>query len=276
MRAQFLFAVSIGCDVLPGGIVNFGTKGAKTLRQKFDSNSDPVAAEEDLINYLVIASAESKPTKYAHVAAGLSSDDFICLKNSLFYEPTCSGYLSGEPIALEKYNIQFSNGNQAVTELSDNVAKTVSCRGCLSSWSHQVLEAEGLYLCLECSLTTCRSCLWDPTLVLNDESCQPVCLSCKVDSLHVVDEMTEADMCHFLVQQKVTWCPTTASYEVVLELLTRYKTDGEGVLFLHDIKTVKYPLLPASSLHHSQLFHADSKIRPRFVNEGKQCLADCY
>jgi hypothetical protein len=81
--------------------------------------------------------------------------------------------------------------------------------------------------------------------------------------------MTEVDMRQFLVQQKVT-CPTTASYEVVLELFTRYKTDGGGVLFLQDIKNVKYPLLPASSLHCSQLFHSDSKIHPLFDKGSKK------
>lgn len=80
--------------MLPGGILNFGTKAPNRRQQKFDSNSHPVAAEEDLINDLVTASAESKPTKYVVVAAELSRDHFICLMNSsLMYEPTCSGYL---------------------------------------------------------------------------------------------------------------------------------------------------------------------------------------
>ncbi|CAJ1959564.1 unnamed protein product [Cylindrotheca closterium] len=101
----------------------------------------------------------------------------------------------------------------------------------------------------------CRSCLWDPSLEISAEGCKPpVCLPCRLDSLAGVDEETEADMQKFLRDQNVQ-LPAAANYEDVLSTWHRHP-------FFKAISSVKYPLLPASALHYSQLFAHDGKIRP--------------
>jgi hypothetical protein len=100
-------------------------------------------------------------------------------------------------------------------DLCTNEAASEICSGCLSSGSHIFLKAEGAYQCHLWQKSICRSCLWDPSLEINAEGFQPVCLPCSVDSLSGVDEETkptcegflEIKMSNFLqLQTMKTYC----------------------------------------------------------------------
>ncbi|CAJ1935558.1 unnamed protein product, partial [Cylindrotheca closterium] len=164
IRFRALFALALGCDALPGGIDGFGAKKASIIRSKIDFSADPAVAKEELLKHLVAASLISKPKIYRHVPAGLTREDFICLSDSLIYEPTHSGYLTGhKPAALEKYNIDFAEEGAGVACRS-NGAASETCKGCFSYGHHAFLKAEDAHQCNFCKHPVCRSCLWDPSL----------------------------------------------------------------------------------------------------------------
>ncbi|CAJ1952135.1 unnamed protein product [Cylindrotheca closterium] len=261
IRFRALFALALGCDALPGGIDGFGAKKASIIRSKIDFSADPAVAKEELLKHLVAASLISKPKIYRHVPAGLTREDFICLSDSLIYEPTHSGYLTGhKPAALEKYNIDFAEEGAGVACRS-NGAASETCKGCFSYGHHAFLKAEGAHQCNFCKHPVCRSCLWDPSLRnKNANRSQLVCLPCKVESFLGVDEVTERDMRQFLSEHHV-YCPANAKYEAVLDLYHRHNS-GDDDLFSEAINKVQYPLLPSSALHSSKLFQPDGKIHP--------------
>mmetsp|Transcript_21919 Transcript_21919/g.54151 ORF Transcript_21919/g.54151 Transcript_21919/m.54151 type:complete len:284 (-) Transcript_21919:100-951(-) len=218
--------------------------------------------------FLKELSSKSKPKKCRQVAAGMTSNDFICLSNSLIYEMTPDGYLPGKkPTALEEYNLDFANSDTEIELLRDG-APFLECRGCVSSDSHHFLKAEGAYQCHLYRNTLCRSCLWDPSSERDANGCQPICLPCKVESFLGVDEVTEGDMRKFLRNHHVS-CPATANYEEVLSLYHMYNSNDDD-MFADAIVNVQYSLLPASALHFTQLFAPDSKILPTVDNMDKK------
>ena len=54
-------------------------------------------AEEQLLEQLVRVALEAKPAVQKNCASGLTKEVFLCLSNSLMYEPTHDGYIATEP-----------------------------------------------------------------------------------------------------------------------------------------------------------------------------------
>lgn len=263
LRARALFALALGCDALPGGIVGCGPQKVHSIKSTIDWTGDLVAAEEVLLTKLVDLSKHSKPNSASQVAAWFSRDDFVCLSNSLMYERTDMGFLTAEPpAALEAYNAEFGFTHDDDHEIKDiEGPPTETCRGCLTSDVHKFLKAEGSYRCHQCRNLICRSCLWNPSASCSgDEEVQHLCLHCKMDTIVGVDEVTETEMRQYLTDRKVSY-NVSATYEEILSTYHLMKSNDND-MFIEAIDDVQYPLLPASALHYSGLFAPDSKIRP--------------
>jgi len=61
MRVRALFAVAIGCDALPGGIVGMGATKAFEIKSNLDFSGGPDAAVKKLLDTFAEASSKSKP-----------------------------------------------------------------------------------------------------------------------------------------------------------------------------------------------------------------------
>lgn len=238
-KIRALIGVSLGCDVLPGGVPGLGASSLNNILSTIDLEAD--GATVDLATKLgTVKKAQLKDTQA-----------LLCIANSLVYERTTSelGYMFETPAILEKYNEAFAS---PVTRVVDGPT-VLECKGC-DGQCHSFLEAEGEETCVTCKATLCRFCVWLSSG--NVDNSGPTCFDCKRYSIAGEDDQkTEQDMRIFLKSHAVN-VAATATYTEVLKLFRDFNED-EHDIFGEDIKHIRYPLLPASSLNQ---LHESSKV----------------
>lgn len=234
-----LIALALGCDALPGGVAGVGTSSLHNLLGTCNWD-DLAGVHVELAKKL----ACQKKSLVKDPAA------LLCLANSLIYEKTNSaiGYMYAIPKVLEAYNEAFVAEG---TEVIDGPAMIV-CKGCDGN-KHPFLEAEGMLSCATCKASLCRFCTWEEAN--EDSNVVVLCMDCKRYNIAGVEESkTEREMREFLKQHSVN-VPVAATYTEVLSLYRRYDDDDHGI-FADDIRSVRYPLLPSSTLN---ILHESSK-----------------
>ena len=76
IRPQTLFALAVGCDVLPGGVRQFGPKQACSIKSGVDWNNAEKGIEELLARMVEIYEKAKKET-HGNLQPRLSKEDFI-------------------------------------------------------------------------------------------------------------------------------------------------------------------------------------------------------
>ena len=237
-KIRALIALALGCDALPGGVPGVGAKSLHDLLGTCNLDSSGM--------YVELASKITSQKK----AVIRDPQALLCLANSLIYEKTTSeiGYMYDPPASIEKYNEAFA---AAHTEVLDGPAMII-CKGC-NGRHHAFLEAEGVSLCAMCNASLCRYCVWEDEP--NEDMAKVLCLDCKRYCIAGSDDdKTEREMRDFLREHSVN-VPVAATYAEVKKLFHHFDDDDHAI-FANDISTVKYPLLPTSTLN---MFHESSK-----------------
>jgi hypothetical protein len=228
MRA--LMALALGCDALPWGVPGVGASSLHNLLQACNWNDS-----QDL--HLEFA------TKLASLKKSVVRDPnaLLCLANSLVYEKTTSeiGYMHHAPNTIEKYNEAFA---AVETQVFDGPPMVI-CKGC-NGHEHAFLEAEGVSSCATCKASLCRFCTWEDTI---DNQSRMRCFECTRYNIAGEDGKTEQEMRLYLRDNAVN-INASATYTTVLKLFRHFEND-EHAIFRDDIRSVKYPLLPTSTLN---------------------------
>ena len=238
-KVRALIAIGLGCDAFPGGVPGLGPSSLHNLLEGCETEGAGIHHEQLAMKLCVQKRAVVKDARA-----------ILCIANSLMYEKTNSevGYMYDVPQAIELYNKAFA---APMTQVIDGPA-FLECKGC-SGQAHSFLEAEGVFMCVSCQSNLCRFCTWEDSEesdVSEDRHIIHYCLECKRSSLGSDnDNMTEQEMRKYLKEHAVN-IPVTASYADVLRMYEQYDED-EHAIFAGDIRTVRYPVLPTSSLNPS-------------------------
>lgn len=232
-KIRALIAIALGCDALPGGVPGVGTTSLHNLLGACNWN-----------NQLTLLEELSKKLANQNKATIKDANALLCLVNSLIYEKTNSevGYMYNIPASIERYNEAFAAEE---TQIVDGPT-VIICKGC-DGHEHAFLEAEGVSTCVKCKARLCRFCIWDES---NEDGSQVLCFECKRYSIAGKDDqMTEQDMRVYLREHAVN-VPVAATYAEVRSLFKQFD-DDEHAIFSDDIGSVRYPLLPSSTLNIS-------------------------
>ena len=233
--SRAFFAVAMGCDVLPGGLHNFGPAKAFEIKKQTDNLSTIKEKQEHIRDSILSFSSKTK----------IDMVSLLVNAQAILYELTFNeGYIFNDnvPNCLDSYLNEFKLKN-ATTKIVDCVG-TIICPGIIGNndSKHKFMSScEPKYLCCGCKELFCQYCMYETG------SEAMICIKCKKNPfsnnrLPTEDKMREALRCTGV------FVPVKSTYIDVVEL---FESLDEFSLIASSLDTVIFPLEPPSIFYSS-------------------------
>ena len=161
-----LYAVGIGCDVLPGGVSKVTPLAITRELERIEKTNDVVSSYQELYDKMVEFFLKKDSTKK------LTKTDLRTYCQAFMHQPAlrmgsknnpdCWKYVFGKPSSLHPYLRMFAHADGGVVievEGNDDNAVMKECKGIENiNNAHKFLHCEGSFTCVGCNACFCGTC----------------------------------------------------------------------------------------------------------------------